>query len=134
MSKLVHYEGNLGKFDYNPKEFEIDELVRYIGNETDGKKIHIPEGVEDCGGMFFKCKSLTIAPDIPEGVKNCSGMFFLCESLTIAPVIPEEVEDCSGMFYGCTSLRSAPAIPKGVEKCHKVFKGCTSLKMLMLFL
>ena len=102
---IVHYEGELGVFEYDDEMFEINEYIHYIGSSSPV----IPKGVKDCSFMFEDCRTLKEAPIIPEGVKNCNGMFGRCISLKEAPVIPEGVKYCSYMFYGCTSLKEAPA-------------------------
>ena len=87
---IVHYEGNLGVFDYDNSEWEIHETcgvksLIYIGDKIDGKDIKIPEGVKNCSRMFYGCVSLVNAPEIPEGVTDCSEMFAYCKSLVNAP-------------------------------------------------
>lgn len=67
---LVHYEGELGVFDYDPREFEIKEFydgtkcLRYCGN---GKSVDLPDGCIDTSCMFSDCK-------LPEGF-SLSGYF-----------------------------------------------------------
>ena len=45
---IQHYKGKLGEFDYDDKEFKLEiddeECLHYIGTETDGSKIKIPDG------------------------------------------------------------------------------------------
>lgn len=120
-----HYKGDLGEFDYDSKEFAIvnDDLV-YIGKETDGAKIHIPEGILYCDFMFANTNVET-PPVIPEGVIICRGMFMGCENLKEAPVIPESVRYSEGMFQDCKSLKKAPVIPKNIEMSYLMFEGCS---------
>ena len=144
---IVQYDGELGKFEYDDEEFEIyrdddglayelesyypyyenRDRLTYIGSETDGSKIRIPEGVEDCDSMFEGCTSLETPPVIPKSVKSCFYMFVGCKSLKEAPIIPNGVKNCRGMFCG-TSLETPPVIPEGVENCDSMFNYCTSLK------
>lgn len=61
-NNLVHYEGILGIFDYDPEEFEVrkiwyHEYLHYHGN---GKSVDLPEGCTDTSYMFSECK-------LPEG-------------------------------------------------------------------
>ena len=61
-NNLVHYEGILGVFDYDPEEFEVrkiwyHEYLHYHGN---GKSVDLPEGCTDTSYMFSECK-------LPEG-------------------------------------------------------------------
>lgn len=125
---IKHYSGELGEFDYDTREFELDGYLHYIGTEPDGSKIKIPDGVKKCNGMFADCKFLIKAPAIPDGVKDCTVMFKGCTSLIIAPEIPDSVKDCRFMFYNCESLTTPPVIPNGVENCDSMFSGCESLK------
>jgi len=123
-----YYNGKLGKFKYDNAEFKLmDGCLRYIGAETDGSKIKIPEGITDCSYMFHGCSSLAEAPVIPAGVTDCYCMFYNCSSLLKAPVIPVGAKDCHSMFSWCVSLVEAPEIPAGVTECGGMFYGCSSL-------
>lgn len=140
---IKHYEGKLGVFDYNDKEFSIGAAIGdddddipylyYTGSKTDGSKIKIPEGIISCDFMFSyyyeKESSIVTPPVIPKGVISCRCMFQYCEDLIQAPEIPEGVKDCSEMFEGCESLEIPPAIPEGVENCSYMFDYCSSLKI-----
>lgn len=55
--KLKHYEGELGAFDYDPREFEIaffcgEEYLHYCGN---GKSVNLPDGCINTRNMFREC-------------------------------------------------------------------------------
>lgn len=55
--KLKHYEGELGIFDYDPREFEIaffcgEEYLHYCGN---GKSVNLPDGCINTRNMFREC-------------------------------------------------------------------------------
>ena len=125
---VKHEDSALGKFDYNADEFEIttdyrgEPYLKYIGSETDGSKIKIPDGIVDCSRMFEGCSNLKSAPEIPKGVENCSYMFRKCYYLEQAPVIPEGVKDCSFMFEDC-SLKEPPIVPHSVESTYNMFEG-----------
>jgi len=122
-----YYNGRLGKFKYDNTEFKLmDGCLRYIGTETDGSKIKIPEGILDCSCMFKNCNIVT-PPVIPAGVTNCHSMFYYCQSLKEPPVIPEGVVHCYGMFYQCVSLCKAPVIPDSVTSGNYMFYKCSSL-------
>ena len=128
---LKKYNGPIGNFEYDDSEFRIDSYfgyLHYIGSETDGTKIHIPEGIVDCGYMFYNCKKLKTAPTIPNGVKICKSMFSLCQNLKTASEIPGSVTDCNSMFFKCENLEIAPEIPNGVENCDFMFFKCEKLK------
>lgn len=92
---------------------------------------------ENCYGyMFYRCTSLTIAPQLPATTlaSQCySGMFRNCTSLTTAPALPAKtlVIYCyQYMFQDCTSLTTAPQLPVTLlaNNCYySMFYGCTSL-------
>ncbi len=152
---LVHYEGDLGVFDYDDTQFKLMWLdgkhLRYTGTETDGAKIHIPEGIADCSfmfrdanittppiipegvgickKMFEECVYLEKAPRIPEGVTDCSNMFEWCIRLNETPIIPRSAINCNEMFWDCRSLEKAPVIPQGVTSCERMFMGCEGLEI-----
>lgn len=61
-SNLIHYEGELGVFDYDPREFDIlgeppFDNLHYCGN---GKSVDLPDGCIKTNYMFLGCK-------LPEG-------------------------------------------------------------------
>jgi len=69
-----HYNGKLGSFDYDMSQFRIfkgksEEFLGYIGKETDGSKIQIPEGISNCHRMFW-ARPLTTMPQFPESAKS----------------------------------------------------------------
>ena len=86
--------------------------------------------------MFFRCTSLTTAPELPATTlaESCyNNMFDGCSYLTTAPELPATTLDSncySGMFKGCTSLTTAPELPATTlaNYCYSdMFNGCTSL-------
>ena len=93
---------------------------------------------EGCySGMFYKCASLTAAPELPAttlAIKCYQNMFRDCTSLTFAPELPATTlaANCySGMFNGCTSLTSAPELPATTlaASCYNDMFGKCSLLM-----
>ena len=55
---LVHYQGELGDFWYNPEEFTVDifrrgESLHYCGK---GKAVELPKGCINTRGMFYECR------------------------------------------------------------------------------
>lgn len=140
----MHYEGTLGSFDYDPKQFELHivevpetqdfpagqyETLRYIGNETNGNKIHIPEGITNTSMMFMN-SDITCMPKIPEGVEHADSMFSGCESLKVVNhELPKSLENANFMFFGCKGLEQGPAvIPGTVKNANFMFTNCDSLK------
>ena len=131
---MKHYDGGehgIGVFDYG-EDFKIEKTnsgdrLFYIGNEPDGSKIRIPEGIKECEGMFSRNESLTTPPVIPSSVKACNYMFAYCKALKEAPEIPDGVLSCYGMFLGCESLTKKPKIPDSVWNTEEMFDECKNI-------
>jgi len=125
---IKQYKGPLGNFQYDDREFKLENnRLYYIGTETDGSKIKIPEGIIDCSFMFMNSNIVT-PPVIPAEVTNCYSMFWNCYSLVETPVIPASVTDCGCMFNGCGSLVQAPVVPSNATNCSYMFADCGLLK------
>ena len=86
--------------------------------------------------MFYKCTSLTTAPELPATTlaQECyAEMFVDCTSLTKAPELKATTlaQECYGwMFQGCTSLTTAPELLATTlaNGCYGyMFSGCTAL-------
>lgn len=129
------YKGPLGQFVYNTRDFELIDkytpfgrfdVLRYRGNETDGSKITIPNGIIDCSYMFEK-HSLQTPPIIPVGVRIVNYMFKDCVSLLRGAVFPHGVVSAAFAYQGCRSLQACPGLPKTLEKGQYLFDSCTSL-------
>ena len=76
---MQHYKGMLVEFDFSPNDYKIvkvgpNDTLHYIGDETDGSKITIPEGMTSYYGMFYKTKIVT-PPIIPSGPASAENMF-----------------------------------------------------------
>lgn len=106
---IQHCDDVIGVFDYDDTEFELNivpfdgiipgrTILHYIGKETDGSKIKIPEGITSIARMFVG-SNLKTPPLIPNSVTNMYGAFARCESLEEAPVIPHGVEDLCKTFF-----------------------------------
>ena len=114
-------------------EGNIENLLDYTTVSAGGH----PTMAKNCyGNMFYRCTSLTTAPELPATTLagNCyEFMFQGCTSLTTAPVLPATTLGgfCYAyMFYGCTALTTAHALPATTltEGCYQsMFQGCTSL-------
>lgn len=162
----MHYEGQLGVFDFDDREFQVKQALRpedeygpnsiqhfmaYIGPETDGSKIHIPEGLRDMT-LTFAGTNIESAPKIPASVEmaNCAFMdchnmkeakidlppmlneapfmFANCENLQKGPrTIPGTVKNADYMFAACASLQYTPKIGPGVESLNGTFADCKNL-------
>ena len=142
---LVHYKGSLGDFTYHPKEYQIAKVVvepdeygnvggsmpvlKYIGSETDGKKIKIPEGAINLT-LTFADTNITSAPKIPSSVESTSYMCSNCARLTNADIsIPSKVRSTAAMFAGCDLLTRGPReIPGTVEDMSAMYAVCENLQ------
>ena len=140
MKKFVHYEGKLGTFDYDPSEWRVDkgdeskgksERFMYIGFETNGSKIHIPEGVKDLSWTFsgrVRERAINPAPEIPDGVEVCNYTF-ASSDIQFAPEFPDSVKSMQGTFNGCYNLEQCmTSLPPFVENVSDLFGGCSKLK------
>lgn len=108
---LMHYEGELGSFDYNSRDFELTmhdvedgtsvPTLHYIGdnkglknvygqegrgNVVKGSKIKIPEGITSCDYMFEDCK-ITSVPELPKSVVSTNNMLKGCQSLSESEIV-----------------------------------------------
>ena len=107
---IKHYEGELGTFDYDDEEFEIEynihgDKIHYIGK---GLSVDLPDGCIDTSYMFEDCilpEGFTLGNFNTYNVVNMHYMFKDC-------VLPEgfslgdnfstyNVKDMSGMFSNC---------------------------------
>ena len=115
-------------FIYDPALFAVytDDaygfIFRYIGTETDGDKIMIPNGLEDCTYMFYGSDIIS-APKIPESVLITSFMFADCRHLSDAEnaVLSKNVLVADLMFDGCISLTKGVDVPSNVKLCRYMY-------------
>ena len=103
---LIHYQGELGDFWYDPNEFEIEhtknDTLHYKGNDL---SVSLPEGYIDTRGVFEGC-------ELPEG-------FTLGDKFDTSKVTSME-----GVFSNCK-------LPEGfslgeqfdISKLHEYLKG-----------
>lgn len=140
---MCRYEGDLGSFTYDPKQFQVQkikipgkdgssasvEVLRYIGQETDGSKIQIPEGVEN-GQLMFMNTNIKSAPQLPKSLKRSNAMFQGCSQLEVANVnFPPQLESASFMFANCGNLKQGPVvIPGTVKNANMMFVNNTKLE------
>lgn len=91
---LLHYEGSLGSFDYDPDAWAVGQktiqsgsvkaavpVFRYIGSKSDGNDIQIPDGVKNLDYTFQNLDDLETVPKIPDGVESAHGAFADCLKL-----------------------------------------------------
>lgn len=146
---LVDYEGPLGKFKYDKTQFTLDtyELeayddglgvysspatsiprLHYIGTETDGNKICIPDGVKS-GDFMFAESNIKNTPKLPKSLESTNSMFCDCKQLkTAISVIPSNVGNTAYMYQGCSNLKYGPKIiPSNVKDMEGMFGKCSKL-------
>lgn len=143
-TNLRHYKGFLGDFQYDPSQFELQmvkppagvdpnepgfEVLRYVGKETDGHKIKIPEGINSTFCMFYGTDIKSV-PVIPQGVESAQCMFGDCKNLKDGrTVFPSSLENTEMMFAGCHNMTKGPAmIPGSVKHADAMFFQCVSMK------
>ena len=110
-NNLVHYEGELGIFDYDPEEFEVrkiwyHEYLHYHGN---GKSVDLPKGCTNTSYMFFECKlpeGFSLGEDFNTGkVTDMEHMFSCCKlpkGFSLGKHFDtSNVTIMSGMFRSC---------------------------------
>lgn len=100
----------------------------YVGSETDGSKIHIPDNIQSCHGLFSGCDKLETPPVIPEGIKDVSGMFEGCSNLKEPAKFPDSVEMMAGVYKDCKSLKEPSEMPEHAVVCLAAYDGCESLQ------
>ena len=82
---LVHYQGELGDFWYDSKEFEIVNAVygQYLHYVGFGKVVNLPEGCVNTRYMFYQCNlpaGFTLGEKFNTSNVTCmQGMFQRCE-------------------------------------------------------
>lgn len=137
---IVHYEGYLGSFDYNTRDFEIayyetevngnkisvptlhyigDEGVGVVGNSgkvgiTDGSKIKIPEGLKNADYMFAGNQNITSMPELPDSIESAHGMFMNCTGMTKA---------CDGALDADGNIK----MPSKLKDISWMFAGCSQM-------
>ena len=142
--KAVGSNNKISKDSYNFNYFIITGKIAASGNinslleedEQTARTISL-EGKSLCYyRMFWRCTSLTQAPELPATTIDYGcyqNMFEGCTSLTQAPELPATTLDnkCyQNMFEGCTSLTSATELPATTlaDSCYSyMFLRCTSL-------
>lgn len=171
-----HYEGVLGSFDYDPDQWAIGyktvydsiggesvdtqiPILRYIGSESDGTNIQIPEGVKSLDYTFEGNENLKWMPDIPDGVESMHGTFKDCESLTNErtdawwnptkwfggnatgwkdrdgnTVLPDTVKDLSYCFENCQKLQVGFEVTNAgtqLQNMDGYARGCKDLTTIL---
>lgn len=148
---IVHYEGYLGSFDYNTRDWEIAyyqttvngntvsvPTLHYIGDTRSDRLGVIVEG------LFGTSSDLTDGSEIkiPEGLKVGDYMFAGTDIESV-PKLPESLESAHGMFMNCKHLTtgcsaamyddSSPyagslQMPSSLQDISWMFAGCDELQ------
>lgn len=78
-----------------------------------------------CRLMFAGCKNF--APDspidIPDGVNDCFGMFMSASNFNVHVTIPSSVESCQDMFEFCSNFSQDVYVHDGCEY-YEILRGC----------
>ena len=167
---MVEYDGVLGTFVFDPTQFELQmvrveaddfghdagmyPILKYVGEEVDGRHIQIPEGLKSGAMMFADNKELQTMPKLPASLEDGFSMFKGCENLQLASCIslppkmedaafmfadcpnlmrgpmrmPGSLRDATGMFANCESLQNTPHLNSGLESADSMFLNCKGLK------
>ena len=138
---IKKYTGELGKFSYDDTVFKLEdkgsdiEYLHYIGDEVDGKKIEIPNGIVNCFMMFANNENLESCPEIPDSDKFANMMFYHCTKITqTVEVYSKNLLSASSMYEGCRSLVDVFKMPPTIEDCSFCFKDCISMQKCMITL
>lgn len=153
---MKEYSGPLGTFSYDDEKFQLssdEEFLHYIGKETDGSKIRVPEGLVDATNLFkgtnivsaprlpesvtkadytfMECDALVEPGVLPRGLKSARYGYSFCLELPVTPDFPSELEDMTGMFDNCPKLREAKRLPPGLKAGDYCFSNCPALEGVM---
>lgn len=146
------YVGSHGDFIFDPDEFEVtamdseasefccggrSHIIRYVGNETDGSKIRIPDGLTD-GTCMFMNTDITFMPKLPMSLKFGDAMFMgtkltsvyqgSVNPVTKRTVLPPGLRSTSFMFANCRDLEIGPMdVPPLVKNADFMFADCGRL-------
>ena len=154
-SNKNHYSGVLGDFDYDPNNWAVGyktvydsiggesvtteiPILRYIGTETNGNKIHIPEGVTNLDYTFEGTDVRTV-PVLPEGVESMHATFKDCDELQSlsenaagdkqgfwSQIAPWNWND-GAQWEGWGGSEGAARLPSSVRDISYCFDSCSQL-------
>lgn len=122
------YMDDAVSFEYDDEQFESrnNGQLKYIGKETDGSQIHIPDGIVD-GTAMFEDTNIQNAPNLPDSIKIMNNMYRGCADMKDPGQIPEGVTDIDGA-YSYTGIRETPYMPDSVESANFAFDHCRDLE------
>ena len=115
-------------FAYDDTEFQNmgNGRLKYIGTETDGTKIKVPDGLED-GSEMFEQTGLTSSAQLPESLRIMNNMYRGCADLKDPGTIPYGVTSMDGA-YAYTGIIETPELPDTVTHANFAFDHCADLK------
>ncbi len=132
------YDGVLGTFRYDESMFRIQETkergeyLKYIGYETNGELIEIPEGIMDLS-YTFEYSILSIPPRIPVGVKKGIRMFAGSTHLRRGAAFVIGMIDVTECYKDCNSLIAGSNLPDTILFADHMYDGCVCLQSPVLF-
>lgn len=120
-------------FEYDDEQFQHvgDGRLKYIGTETDGSKIQVPEGLVD-GTALFEDTKIKSGAQLPNSLRKMTNMYRGCIDMTDPGVIPDAVTDIDGA-YSYTGIKDAPYMPDSVETSNFAFDHCEDLERCQNF-
>ena len=128
INKYANYDNSVA-FEYDDSQFRLlDESgkLRYIGSETDGSNIQVPEGIVD-GSALFKNTDIKSAPKLPDSLRDMTNMYSGCQNMTDPGFIPEGVTNIDGA-YAYTGIRETPHMPDSINSANFAFDHCEDLE------
>lgn len=132
---MKKYEGVLGKFQYDETKFEISyteektEFLKYIGEEIDGRKIKIPDGVTSLD-YTFEGTAITSSPDMPDSVVSADYVCYNCADLESSGKLSKNLKSVESAWGECHALKRAPYLTDSIEKADFAFDGCENMTEL----
>lgn len=128
MKQIYQSETDAISFAYDDAEYQSmgDGRLKYIGSQTDGSMIRVPEGLVD-GTELFEESKLTSGAVLPESLRIMNRMYRGCTELKDPGVIPEGVT-CMDEAYAYTGIRETPYMPDSVTNANFAFDHCMDLE------
>lgn len=129
---LQTYNGvSLGKnttFDYDDEQFEMQNpgQLHYIGDETDGSNITVPNGLID-GSNLFRETAISSPAMLPNSIEKMEATYAGCQQLADPGIVPPNVTNIR-MAWAHSGIESAPELPDGVQYADFAFDHCENLQ------
>ncbi len=122
------YRGKPVQFAYDDTEYSINEngQLHYIGTETDGTKIRVPDGVVDGTGMYSQT-NLTSGVQMNDTLEVMDDFYLGCNQMVEPGEIRNGVTSIKGA-YANTGIKTTPFMPDSVEHADFAFNECPSLE------